>query len=53
MTMLIIVGYVFLYQAHEKLIQKMARIPHSGRSAIVLVATVSLLIWSIGPLVPS
>ncbi|ENX11913.1 TIGR00366 family protein [Acinetobacter sp. CIP 64.2] len=45
MTMLIIVGYVVSVSAPvKKLIQKMARIPHSGRSAIVLVATVSLLI---------
>lgn len=45
MTMLIIVGYVVSVSAPvKKLIQKMARIPQSGRSAIVLVATVSLLI---------
>lgn len=45
MTMLIIVGYVVSVSAPvKKLIQKMARIPHSGRSAIVLVATISLLI---------
>ncbi|ENX36556.1 TIGR00366 family protein [Acinetobacter colistiniresistens] len=45
MTMLIIVGYVVSVSAPvKKLIQMMARIPHSGRSAIVLVATVSLLI---------
>ena len=52
MTMLIIVGYVVsVSKPVKKLIQKMARIPHSGRSAIVLVATVSLLIslvnWAI------
>ena len=52
MTMLIIVGYVVsVSRPMRKLIQKMARIPHSGRSAIVLVATVSLLIslvnWAI------
>ena len=50
--MLIIVGYVVsVSRPMKKLIQKMARIPHSGRSAIVLVATVSLLIslvnWAI------
>lgn len=45
MTMLIIVGYVVSVSAPvKKLIQMMARIPHSGRSAIVLVATTSLLI---------
>ncbi|BCZ14365.1 short-chain fatty acid transporter [Acinetobacter baumannii] len=52
MTMLIIVGYVVSVSKPVKfLIQKMARIPSSGRSAIVLVATVSLLIslvnWAI------
>lgn len=52
MTMLIIVGYVVSVSAPvKKLIHKMARIPHSGRSAIVLVATVSLLVslvnWAI------
>lgn len=52
MTMLIIVGYVVSVSAPvKKLIQKMARLPHSGRGAIVLVATVSLLIslvnWAI------
>ncbi|MCU4589683.1 TIGR00366 family protein [Acinetobacter ursingii] len=52
MTMLIIVGYVVsVSRPMKKLIQKMARIPHSGRSAIVLVAIVSLLIslvnWAI------
>ncbi|MCP6547821.1 TIGR00366 family protein, partial [Klebsiella pneumoniae] len=50
--MLIIVGYVVSVSKPVKfLIQKMARIPSSGRSAIVLVATVSLLIslvnWAI------
>jgi len=45
MTMLIIVGYVVSVSAPvKKLIQMMAGIPHSGRSAIVLVATTSLLI---------
>jgi short-chain fatty acids transporter len=45
MTMLIIVGYVVSVSAPvKKLIQMMAHIPHSGRSAIVLVATTSLLI---------
>ncbi|WP_151750386.1 short-chain fatty acid transporter [Acinetobacter seifertii] len=45
MTMLIIVGYVVSVSKPVKyLIQKMARIPSSGRGAIVLVATVSLLI---------
>lgn len=45
MTMLIIVGYVVSVSKPIKfLIQKMARIPNSGRGAIVLVATVSLLI---------
>lgn len=45
MTMLIIVGYVVSVSTPvKKLIQMMARIPHSGRSAIVLVATTSLLI---------
>ncbi|WP_130802108.1 short-chain fatty acid transporter [Acinetobacter ihumii] len=45
MTMLIIVGYVVsVSKPVKKLIQKMARLPHSGRGAIVLVATVSLLI---------
>ncbi|MFG4471974.1 TIGR00366 family protein, partial [Acinetobacter baumannii] len=44
MTMLIIVGYVVSVSKPVKfLIQKMARIPSSGRGAIVLVATVSLL----------
>ncbi|MFV5654004.1 TIGR00366 family protein [Acinetobacter baumannii] len=52
MTMLIIVGYVVSVSKPVKfLIQKMARIPSSGRSAIVLGATVSLLIslvnWAI------
>ncbi|MDI9694033.1 TIGR00366 family protein [Acinetobacter baumannii] len=52
MTMLIIVGYVVSVSKPVKfLIQKMARIPSSGRSAIALVATVSLLIslvnWAI------
>ncbi|EHU2135308.1 C4-dicarboxylate anaerobic carrier family protein [Acinetobacter baumannii 25493_8] len=52
MTMLIIVGYVVSVSKPIKfLIQKMARIPSSGRGAIVLVATVSLLIslvnWAI------
>lgn len=52
MTMLIIVGYVVSVSKPVKfLIQKMARIPSSGRGAIVLVATVSLLIslvnWAI------
>ncbi|TPS77950.1 short-chain fatty acid transporter [Acinetobacter baumannii] len=52
MTMLIIVGYVVSVSKSVKfLIQKMARIPSSGRGAIVLVATVSLLIslvnWAI------
>lgn len=45
MTMLIIVGYVVSVSKPVKfLIQKMAHIPNSGRGAIVLVATVSLLI---------
>ncbi|OCZ57567.1 short-chain fatty acid transporter [Acinetobacter seifertii] len=45
MTMLIIVGYVVSVSKPVKyIIQKMARIPNSGRGAIVLVATVSLLI---------
>lgn len=45
MCMLIIVGYVVsVSKPVEILIQKMARIPNSGRGAIVLVATVSLLI---------
>ena len=45
MCMLIIVGYVVsVSKPIEILIQKMARIPNSGRNAIVLVATVSLLI---------
>lgn len=45
MCMLIIVGYVVsVSKPVEILIQKMARIPNSGRAAIVLVATVSLLI---------
>ncbi len=45
MTMLVIVGYVVSVSKPVKfLIQKMARIPNSGRGAIVLVATVSLLI---------
>ena len=45
MCMLIVVGYVVsVSKPVELLIQKMARIPHSGRGAIVLVATVSLLI---------
>lgn len=45
MTMLIIVGYVVSVSKPVKyLIQKMARIPNSGRGAIVLVAIVSLLI---------
>ena len=45
MCMLIIVGYVVsVSKPVEILIQKMARIPHTGRGAIVLVATVSLLI---------
>lgn len=45
MCMLIIVGYVVsVSKPVEILIQKLARIPHSGRGAIVLVATVSLLI---------
>ena len=45
MCMLIIVGYVVsVSKPVEILIQKMARIPNSGRNAIVLVATVSLLI---------
>lgn len=45
MCMLIIVGYVVsVSKPVEILIQKMARIPNSGRSAIVLMATVSLLI---------
>lgn len=45
MTMLIIVGYVVSVSKPVKfLIQKMARIPNSGRGAIVLIATVSLLI---------
>lgn len=45
MTMLIIVGYVVsVSRPVELLIQKMALIPSSGRGAIVLVATVSLLI---------
>ena len=48
MCMLIVVGYVVsVSKPVELLIQKMARIPHSGRGAIVLVATVSLLIWLI------
>ncbi|MCW8528714.1 TIGR00366 family protein [Acinetobacter baumannii] len=52
MTMLIIVGYVVSVSKPVKfLIQKMARILSSGRGAIVLVATVSLLIslvnWAI------
>ena len=45
MCMLIIVGYVVsVSKPVEILIQKLARIPNSGRGAIVLVATVSLLI---------
>lgn len=45
MCMLIIVGYVVsVSKPVEILIQKMAQIPSSGRGAIVLVATVSLLI---------
>ncbi|HAB43647.1 MULTISPECIES: short-chain fatty acid transporter [Acinetobacter] len=45
MCMLIVVGYVVsVSKPMQLLIQKMARIPHSGRGAIVLVATVSLLI---------
>lgn len=52
MTMLIIVGYVVsVSRPVKKLIRKMAQIPHSGRSAIVLVAAVSLSIslinWAI------
>ena len=43
MSMLIIVGYVVsVSKPVEILIHKMAQIPNSGRSAIVLVATVSL-----------
>ncbi|WP_299154174.1 TIGR00366 family protein, partial [uncultured Acinetobacter sp.] len=45
MCMLIVVGYVVsVSKPVQILIQKMARLPHSGRGAIVLVATVSLLI---------
>lgn len=45
MCMLIIVGYVVsVSKPVEILIRKMAKIPNSGRGAIVLVATVSLLI---------
>lgn len=45
MCMLIIVGYVVsVSKPVEILIRSMARIPNSGRGAIVLVATVSLLI---------
>lgn len=45
MCMLIVVGYVVsISKPVQLLIQKMARLPHSGRGAIVLVATVSLLI---------
>ncbi|EEY90059.1 MULTISPECIES: short-chain fatty acid transporter [Acinetobacter] len=45
MCMLIVVGYVVsVSKPVQLLIQKMARLPHSGRGAIVLVATVSLLI---------
>lgn len=52
MTMLIIVGYVVSVSAPVKrLIRSMARLPHSGRGAIVLIATVSLLVslvnWAI------
>ncbi|MGY6581792.1 TIGR00366 family protein [Klebsiella pneumoniae] len=54
--MLIIVGYVVSVSKPVKfLIQKMARIPSSGRGAIVLVATVSLLIslvnWAISTII--
>ena len=43
--MLIVVGYVVsVSKPMQLLIRKMARLPHSGRGAIVLVATVSLLI---------
>src|SRR5690606_35556718 len=45
MCMLIVVGYVVsVSKPMQLLIRKMARLPHSGRGAIVLVATVSLLI---------
>ncbi|WP_276534045.1 TIGR00366 family protein [Acinetobacter lwoffii] len=45
MCMLIVVGYVVsVSKPVQLLIQKMARLPHSGRGAIVLVATFSLLI---------
>ncbi|QIO05808.1 short-chain fatty acid transporter [Acinetobacter shaoyimingii] len=45
MCMLIIVGYVVsVSKPVEILIRKMAKIPNSGRGAIVLVATVSLFI---------
>ncbi len=45
MCMLIVVGYVVsVSKPMQLLIRKMACLPHSGRGAIVLVATVSLLI---------
>jgi short-chain fatty acids transporter len=45
MCMLIVVGYVVsVSKPVGFLIQKLAHIPHSGRSAIVLVATVSLTV---------
>lgn len=45
MTMLIICGYVVsVSKPVEKLIQAIAKIPNSGRSAIVMVAFVSLMI---------
>lgn len=43
MCMLIVVGYVVsVSKPMQLLIRKMACLPHSGRGAIVLVATVSL-----------
>ncbi|WP_407410992.1 short-chain fatty acid transporter [Acinetobacter sp.] len=45
MCMLIVVGYVVsVSKPVQALIRVLARLPHSGRGAIVLVATVSLLI---------
>lgn len=45
MSMLIVVGYVVsVSKPVQALIRFLARLPHSGRGAIVLVATVSLLI---------
>lgn len=45
MSMLVVVGYVVsVSKPMQKLIEWLARLPHSGTGAIVLVATISLLV---------